>query len=197
MKLRGAKRLRESLTVFSVMLLVTAQSTPGHKKPHYVFLLPDGYIGWVQVISQAPNAARSIIEKGNLLVDVDETGVFRTPTFHTMFVGAHDEFFYKRPSPAGGITRVPVPPEYVCVQMSGLDSCYEPSEEKGADGFTVARATVGKDGPSSEGSSWFFFVGPSVLREKYAVRVIFQPSTKKWMDHPENDPIPGRIRNER
>jgi hypothetical protein len=184
------------LALCSIVLLATAQSSFGRSKPHYIFLLPDGYIGWVQVISQAPNSAKPVVEKGNLLVDLDESGIFRTPTFHTMFVGARDEFFYKRPDSKGRITRVPVRPDYVCPQMSGLDSCYEPSEEKGADGFTVGRATAGKDGPSSEGNSWFFFIGPSALRERYAVRVIFQPGTKKLMDHPEYDPIPGRIKDE-
>jgi len=192
---KAAVNMRK-LFLSSIALLATAQSSFGRSKPHYIFLLPDGYIGWVQVISQAPDSARPVVEKGNLLVDLDESGIFRTPTLHTMFVGAHDEFFYRQPDSKGGVTRVPVPPEYVCLQTSGLDTCYEPSEEKGADGFTVGRATAGKDGPSSEGSSWFFFVGPSALRKKHAIRVVFQPGTKKWMDHPENDPIPGRIKDE-
>jgi len=182
--------------LFSIIFLAIALNGHAGSKPHYVFLLPDGYIGWVQIISQAPNSARPVLEKGNLVVDLDDGGVFRTPTFHTTFVGAHDEFFYKRPNPRGEVTRVSVPANYICPEMSGLDTCYEPSEEKGADGFTVGRATVGKDGPSSEGNSWFFFIGPPALRSKCAVRVVFQPGTKKWMDHPENDPVPGRIKDE-
>ncbi len=184
------------LFLCSIVLLATAQSSFGRSKPHYIFLLPDGYVGWVQVISQAPDSAKPVVEKGNLLVDLDESGIFRTPTFHTTFVGAHDEFFYKRLDARGGTTRVPVPSNYVCSQTSGMDTCYEPSEEKGADGFTVARATVGKEGPSSEGSSWFFFIGPFPLRKRYAVHVIFQPGTKKVIDHPQYDPIPGRIKDE-
>jgi len=179
-----------------MLLLLLTQAAFARGKPHYVFLLPDGYVGWVQVISQSKGAPQPVVEKGNLVVDLDDSGVYRTPTFHTMHVGAHDKFLYKRKDATGKIARVPVPAEYVCSQMSGLDTCYTPSEEHGADGFTVGRAVVGKSGPSSDGSSWFFFIGPPELRAKYAARVTFKPGTKKWMDHPENDPAPGRIKND-
>ncbi len=186
--------MRKQIAV-TVLLLFAAHAAFARSKPHYVFLLPDGFVGWVQVISQAPGAPKAVVEKGNLLVDLDDSGVFRTPTFHTSFVGAHDEFFYKRIGANGDALRVSVPSDFVCTE-SGMDMCYTPSEEKGSDGFTVGRATVGVSGPSRDGSSWFFFVGPPALRQKNTVRVIFQPGTKKWMDHPENDPTPGRIKND-
>ncbi len=179
-----------------MLLLFSAQAAFARNKPHYVFLLPDGYVGWVQVISQSKDARQPVVEKGNLLVDLEDSGVFRTPSFHTMYVGAHDEFFYKRKDANGKLGRVPVPANYYCNADSGLDTCYTPSEEHGADGFTVGRAVVGKPGPSSDGSSWFFFIGPPELRAKNAVRVTFEPGTKKWMDRPENDPAPGRIKND-
>jgi len=178
----------------AILLLSSAQTVFARSEPHYVFLLPDGYIGWVQVISQSKDAPAPLIEKGNLLVDLDDSGEFRTPSFHTMYVGARDEFFYKRKDATGKLVRVPVPAEYVCPEMSGLDTCYTPSEEQGADGFTVGRAVAGKSGPSREGSSWFFFIGPPELRAKNAVRVTCQPGSKKMMDHPEYDPTPGRIK---
>jgi hypothetical protein len=182
--------------IVPMFLLFAAHAAFARSKPHYVFLLPDGFVGWVQVISQAPDSPKVVVEKGNLLVDLDDTGVFRTPSFHTTFVGARDEFFYKRTTPSGEILRVPVPSGFVCTELSGMDTCYTPSEEKGADGFTVGRATVGISGPSHDGSSWFFFIGQPALRQKNTVRVIFKPGTKKWMDHPENDPTPGRIKND-
>jgi hypothetical protein len=185
----------KKITLLAIVIFAAAQTGFARSKPHYVFLLPDGYIGWVQVISQAPNSAKPVVTNGNLVVDLDESGIFRTPTFHTTFVGVHDEFFYKRPDSKGGVVREPVPTNYVCTD-SGLDSCFTPSEEHGADGFTVGRASVGKPGPSSEGTSWFFFVGPPALRQKNAVRVNFKPGTKVWMDRPENDPTPGRIKND-
>jgi hypothetical protein len=39
-------------------------------------------------------------------------------------------------------------------------------------------------------------VGPPALRRKQARQVIFEPGTKMQMDHPENDPIPGRIKGD-
>jgi hypothetical protein len=68
----------------AMLLLFSAQAAFARSKPHYVFLLPDGYMGWVQVISQSKDAPPPVVEKGNLLVDLDDSGVFRTPAFHTV-----------------------------------------------------------------------------------------------------------------
>jgi hypothetical protein len=147
----------------------------------------------VQIVF-TPKGSKPVIEGESLLVDLDDSGIFRTSVVQRFGGRDHDEFFYKRRDPKGKITRVPVPGTYVCTDVSGIDSCYEPSEERGTDGFTVGRATAGKSGSNTEGSSWFLFIGPSPLRAKYAARVVFHPGAKYMDDHTEYDPVPGRIR---
>lgn len=170
--------------------IVTVPSS-AREKPHYVFLLPDGYTGWIQVISNARNARQPVVEHGNLVLTIDDSGVFRSPTYHTYYAGAHDEFFYQTSDSQGRSTRVAVPSNYVCPGISGLDSCY--GNDVGAlvparqDAFTVGRATVGRPGSSEDGNSWFLFIGPPDLRAKMSIA---------WtdLDHPEHDPTPGRIK---
>jgi hypothetical protein len=184
----------------AMLLLFSAQAAFARSKPHYVFLLPDGYRGWVQVISQSKDAPPPVVEKGNLLVDLDDNGVFRTTSFHTMYVGAHDEFFYKSRDATGKTVRVPVPANDYCNGDSGLDTCFADSKTT-VDCFTVGRSTVGKSDDGKLGNSWFFFVGPPEDRERYkwagAPKYRTEPhSSGMKIDQPEFDPKPGRIKND-
>ena len=65
------------------------------------------------------------------------------------------------------------------------------------DAFDVGRATLGRVSDGTPGNSWFLFVGPYALREKMARHVHFAPARSKKIDVPEDDPTPGRIKDEK
>jgi hypothetical protein len=177
----------------AVMLLAT--SALAEKLPHYVFLLPDGYTGWIQVIFDSPGSAPVKVEKGNAILTIDDSGIFRLPIIGRLFAGSHDEFLYLHTTSTGERVRVPVPANYVCAQNSGMDTCYDPDSGL-SDGFSVGRATRGKPNDGTPGSSWWLFVGPPDLRKKMAKTIDRNPDPK-WpyqIDVPEHDPTPGRIK---
>jgi hypothetical protein len=177
------------------LLLMLAPAGWGHKLPHYTFILPDGYTGWIQVVFQSPNAPESLEARNKIILRVDDSGVLKVSMYHAYFTGSHDEFFYRKTDSNGKEVLVLVPADYVCSEDSGLDSCLKPDNGK-SDAFSVGRATVGHPTDGTPGNSWFLFVGPYSLREKMARPVHFYPGTKKQIDIPEDDPTPGRIRNE-
>jgi hypothetical protein len=163
--------------------------------PHYAFILPDGYVGWIQVVFSSPNALEPPLVKNALVLRIDSSGVFRTSMIGTVFTGSHDEFFYSKIDANGKEILTPVPPTFVCTELSGLDSCYD-SDGNLSDGFTVGRANLGHPNDGTPGNSWFLFVGPPDLRKKYAKVIHRAPGAQYQIDVPEDDPTPGRIRNE-
>ena len=180
---------------FAGLCLALAPAGWGGAAPHYAIVLPDGYVGWVQVIFATPHEKRPEFSHDRYLLRIDDSGVLRTGMFHSYFKGGQDEFFYRRVDAKGKETLVTVPPEYYCGGNSGLDNCFISSDER-VDAFDVGRATLGRVSDGTPGDSWFFFVGPHTLREKMAKHVHYAPGTKTKIDVPEDDPIPGRIKNE-
>jgi hypothetical protein len=186
-------KVQKSLAVLIAALMLSTNAYPKNL-PHYVFVLPDGYTGWIQVIFDSPGSAPVKVENGNAILEIDNSGIFRLPIVSHIFAGSHDEFFYERVS-SGKKARVPVPADYVCTQYSGMDSCYD-SDSNISDGFNVGRATRRKPNDGTPGSAWWLFVGPRDLRKKMAVPVHRNPDPK-WpyrIDVPEDDPTPGRIK---
>jgi uncharacterized protein DUF6843 len=181
------------LHTIGIALLLTANGC-GHEQPHYSFELPDGYIGWIQVIFSSPNAPAPPFTGNKLHLQIDESGIFKTSMTSTVFSGSHDEFFYRRRLDASGKeSLVPVPANYVCAEDSGIDSCLG-SEGTVTDEFTVGRANLGHSNDGTPGLSWFLFVGPPELRQKYAKRIHRAAGARYQIDAPEDDPKPGRIR---
>ena len=177
------------------LLLILAPMGSGRKLPHYAFILPDGYVGWIQIVFASPNSPEPVETHNRIILRIDDSGVLKVSMRHAYFVGSHDEFFYRKVDAFGREALAPVPADYFCAKNSGIDSCFEPGGGK-SDAFDVGRATAGRLSDGTPGNSWFLFVGPSVTREKLARPVHFYPGTKKQMDIPEDDPTPGRIRNE-
>jgi len=194
MKCSGTTRLGARIAA-AILLLSFATIGSARKLPHYTFVLPDGYTGWIQVIFQAHDAQVPVFSKDRILLRVDETGVLKTSMIHTYFTGSHDEFLYRRIGEHGTEALVRVPSTYFCNGDSGIDSCFD-SRSGRSDAFTVSRATVGRTSSSADGNSWFLFVGPPSLRETLSRPVHFYPNTKKQIDVPEDDPTPGRIKDE-
>ena len=168
----------------------------GRQDPHYAIILPDGYVGWVQVIFGTPHEARPEFSHNRYILRIDESGVLKTSMLHSHFTGSQDEFFYRRVNENGKESLVPVPQDYFCGGNSGLDNCFISSDER-VDAIEVGRATLGRVSDGTPGDSWFFFVGPYALREKMAKHIHYAPGTKNKIDVPEDDPIPGRIKDDK
>jgi hypothetical protein len=185
--------------VLAVLILLASVDAHARKLPHYVFILPDGYTGWVQIIFQSPGEPGPPETLDKITITLDDSGVYKTGMHHAYFVGSHDEFFYRRVID-GKETLVPMPSNFYCNEDSGLDSCFRDSKVT-IDAFTVSRATVGVEGPSSSGNSWFFFIGPPESRERHkwsgTPKYRTEPhSFGMKVDQPEFDPTPGRIKND-
>jgi len=153
----------------------------GH--PHYTFVLPDGYVGWVQVIFNDPDAPPLSVKNEGVLIEVPESGIPRTSTLRVHDFGRRDEFYYRTALPNGGVELRPVPSVYV---MSG--------DSHGGFGLMDT-------GGKGRGYSWFIFIGPPELRAKVPLadwdRVVddYQKSHggKKRMEFSGPYPIPGRM----
>ena len=131
------------------ILLFSLLPAHGRPKPHYTFVLPDKYVGWIQAIFNDPDAQPLPKRKdGGYQIDVPESGMPRTSDIHVNDAQAKDEFYYRVPLPAGGTELHHVPEEYVL-----------PGSTHG--GFTMMN-TDGK----GRGSSWYIFIGPPGLRAK-------------------------------
>lgn len=162
------------------------------KSPHYLFVLPDGYVGWIQVIFDSPGAPQVVANQGRFVLRVDKSGVLKTSSTEYVFAGSHDEFFYSRLDVKGKEVLSPVPMNYYCGKDSGIDSCYG-AEGTMSDGFTVGRANLGRPNDGTPGHSWFLFVGPLELRAKMAKPIHRAPGEKYQIDVPEDDPHPGML----
>jgi hypothetical protein len=165
-------------------LLVALGPIDGRPKPHYTFILPEGYVGWVQVVFNDPEAARLPIRRdAGREIDVPESGMPRTSDLRNHDSRAQDEFYYRSVGANGKTVIHRVPPEYVI-----------PGEGDG--GFGVM--DTGDRGP---GYSWFLFIGPPEVRE----RVPLADSRKVIAAHTSSDghftrimatvpyPTPGRM----
>jgi hypothetical protein len=181
-----------------ITTLVVLMSASAHAKklPHYVFVLPDGYTGWIQIVFDPNHGSPVVVEKGNALVRVGDDGIVHLKTYHTTFVGSTDEFFYEQRDANGRIIRNALPADFTCsIKNSGMDFCFDGSGDL-SDGFTVGRATVGKPSDGTPGSAWWLFIGPPALRRKMARPITRNPDPKYpyQIDVPENDPTPERIK---
>ena len=139
-------RLRNIL-LSTLALIVVAAPAFAAKRPRYIFELPDGYVGWVQIIFNDRNSASLQIVGGGVLLAVPESGVVRTSALRIHSSQAPDEFYYKA-SDASGRIRKPVPPDYV---LAGLNH----------GGFGAMDT-----GENGRGYSWFIFIGPPEQRQK-------------------------------
>jgi hypothetical protein len=178
------------------LLLALAPAAWGKQYPHYAIVLPDGYTGWVQVIFATPHEARPEFSHNRYMLRIGDSGVLRTSMAHSYFAGSQDEFFYSRIDSKRRESLVPLPVEYFCGGNSGLDNCFISSDER-VDALAVHRATVGRASNGAPGDSWFFFVGPYALREKRSKHVHYAPGSTNKIDVPEDDPIPGRIKDDK
>lgn len=148
----------------------------GKTRPHYTFVLPDGYIGWVQIIFNDPQAPRLPIQKnGGRLIDVPESGIVRTSDFLVLDTGK-DEFYYRVVLPNEKLELHAIPPEHVL-----------PGAHHG--GFDVMDT-----GGKGKGYSWFVFFGPPEIRAHTPLADITkEPGYGRKMVAPDVYPTLGRL----
>jgi hypothetical protein len=166
------------------MFLASLSLARSRSHPHYTVILPDKYVGWVQVIFNDPQAPQLPHRKdGGYEIEVPESGISRTSDFHVNDSTSKDEFYYRSHRPDGTVTMLPVPPDYV---LPGV-----------CDGGFTLMDTDGK-GP---GSSWFVFIGPADLRAKVPLanwpKVVEDYAKthggKKHIESSGPFPVPGRM----
>ncbi len=161
-----------------IALLVAMTALPTWAKPwHNVFVLPSGYIGWVQIIFGDPGAPFPPAKKKVLWFEVGESGIVRTPNLPAWFVPSRNELYYRGKDVGGAQRLVPIPAEYVINDLTN-------------GGFTVSGTPDGSPGTAS----WFFFIGPRSIRDKIPMADI---TKEKGYGHPmpapKTYPMRGRM----
>ena len=169
--------LMNRFAICLVTLLAAFFPVHGRTKPHYTFILPDGYVGWVQAVFGDSDASPLLLRNdGGYEIDVPETGIPRTSDLLVMDFKRQDEFYYRALLPSGKTELRPVPPEYVLpgVLHSGF--------------------SVGDTGGKGRGYSWFLFIGPPEVRARIPLADFTKaPGYGKKMMAPEVYPTPGRL----
>src|SRR5215475_1545264 len=111
-----ARQLLIALNIAFLHAVVLSMLLPLYAgtKPHYTFILPDGYIGWIQVIFNDPQTPRLPVEKnGGRVLEVPESGIFRTSDLRVHDFKRKDEFYYRVLLPGGRFRLQAVPAEYI------------------------------------------------------------------------------------
>ena len=56
--------------LIAVMMILVSTDLCAEKLPHYIFVLPDGYTGWIQVIFDSPGSAPLVLENDNAVLHI-------------------------------------------------------------------------------------------------------------------------------
>ena len=137
-----------STILIALSLFSPPVSARGRAHPHYTFVLPEGFVGWIQVVFNDPHANQLHWEQNAVFIDVPDSGVARTSSLrvHGFGEGKFDRFFYRAQALDGRTNLIPIPNEYV---LRG--------DSHGGFGY------AGTDG-KGPGYSWFIFIGPPQVR---------------------------------
>lgn len=177
-----------ALSVTSILCLFARLALCAKPKPHYVYVLPSGYIGWIRIIHNDRDAQhRPTAKDGSVRIELDENGEARDSdmTFHLDLVGGPDQFLYRAVSSSGVESYTAVPAEYIvanslCSHPTDKPSCYNSLHG----GFT----TMNLD--DIPGSSVYFFIGPPDRRPAYYG---VTPTHKCTWQSGEKPPRAGRL----
>lgn len=171
-----------------LLLIIAAcavQPSPANpsRYPHYTFILPDAYVGWVQIIFNDPQADHLSWRGHGCEIDVPDSGISRTSDLRVHSDRAQDEFYYRVPLSDGKMKLIPIPSQYI---LTGISH----------GGFGVMDT-----GGKGRGYSWFIFVGPPDLRAKVPLadwdkvveeyRRTHQGNAR--IEAPSRYPTPGRM----
>jgi len=169
--------------LLAVLVAIALQAaTARHKRPRYIFVFPDGYLGWVQIVFNDPAAAPLPMKDGGYVIDIPESGLTRTTDIRVEDFKSQDEFYYHSSPTAGTQELRKVPNENVLPGVSH-------------GGFDVMDT-----GGRGKGSSWFVFVGPPSIRAKVPL-ADWDKEVEAWrkvhgnvrVAAPDLYPSPGRM----
>jgi hypothetical protein len=170
--------------VLLALLVAIALQAAGarSKRARYIFVFPDGYVGWVQIIFNDPAAAALPIKDGGFIIDVPDSGLSRTSDLRVEDFKSQDEFYYHSSPTAETQELRKVPTENVLPGVSH-------------GGFDVMDT-----GGRGKGYSWFVFVGPPSIRAKVPL-ADWDKEVEAWrklhgntrVSAPDPYPTPGRM----
>lgn len=115
--LRHAKSLREfsARSAFLLLILITllAHLSPsGDRHPwHYSFVLPDGYVGWIEIVYSDGNAPLQPPIGKEYRIEISEDGIFRTGSMRVVAAAPKDIFLYRSSNSDGTAKLTSLPPE--------------------------------------------------------------------------------------
>jgi len=171
--------------LLAVLVAVALQAaTARSKRPRYIFVLPDGYVGWVQIVFNDQAATPLPMRDGGYVIDIPESGLTRTSDLRVHDFKRQDEFYYHSSPTAETQELGKVPIENVL-----------PGDSHG--GFGVMDT-----GGRGKGYSWFVFVGPPSIRSKVPL-ADWDKEVEAWrkvhwnarMPAPDPYPSPGRLQS--
>lgn len=139
------------LKTSTILIALCLFSLPVSARPdsgHYTFILPDGYVGWIQIIFNDPRAIHLLWEHSSYRIDVPDSGIARTSDMRVEDIRAVDKFFYSVQLSNGGTKLIPIPSDDVLPGFSHGGFGYADTDGKGP------------------GYSWFIFIGPPEVRAK-------------------------------
>jgi hypothetical protein len=169
--------MKFAFTLATLLLAFGTTNARPKPKPHYTFILPDGYIGWVQIIFHDRQASPlPIREDGGRVIEVPESGLPRTSDFRHIDGREPDAFYYRSILPDGSSQLRPMPPSLTLpdVAHGGWD--------------------VNDTGGRGPGYSWFIFFGPPDVRARTPWGDITKvPGYGKKLMAPDVYPTPGRL----
>ena len=164
------------LRTIMAAVLLTLSSSPllnARREGHYIFTLPDNYVGWVEVIFGAPNRPALQEHDGNQIVAIGDDGVALTSSLR-LHRGTTDQFFYRRAVNKDADVLVPLPADY-----------FVNDDSHGGFGAHATR----DQGP---GYPWYFFIGPSAMRNKIDLEKV----RKNFWNKDSREPMPGSVKIE-
>jgi len=175
--------MKAKLVAFFLILSV-ASNLAFAKSPHYTFILPDKYVGWVQIIFNDRQAFPLPLRRdGGYEIEVPESGLVRTSHLRVHDFRRDDEFYYRSIHSGSTVGLAAVRFEFAI-----------PGDSHG--GFGVM--DTGGKGP---GYSWFVLIGPPELRAKTPLadwdKVVEEYSKanggRSRLEAPDHYPTPGRM----
>ncbi len=181
-RMRTEVRMGKKFLLSMILLSSVSINASTSQQPRYIFDLPDGYVGWVQIIFNDPLSSPLPIDNDGVLIEVPESGVVRTSNLRVHSSLAPDEFYYEVPIRKGTWQKRRVPTDAV---LPGIDH----------GGFSVMDT-----GGKGKGYSWFIFIGPPSIRAKTPLAEWNKEVDAWWRIHgnkrvsaPDRYPTPGRL----
>jgi len=174
--------MRVNQVLATILLAISGCASAMAEGHHYEFILPDHYIGWIQVIFQDPDAPPITNVGKSHLFTIPETGIYRTSSTRVIAAKPSDTFFYRVSTNDGSFRLKRVPSNYV---VKGVND----------GGFDIA----GERGTGA-GRGWYIFIGPPEIRSEVPFadwKTELESRIRKYgtdeTGPPNPLPIPGRM----